>query len=78
MKKQENAVYAFHLDGELLVGNVWKKYSSKYGDNGLYGWKPPKRVYFTLGYARAGRSHLPHQIRNKTKIVKYLPAEEME
>ncbi len=71
---QVNEVYALHLDGELLEGNVWKKYSKKYGTNGLYGWKPPKRIYYKLGHAKNGLSHLPAEIRSKVEIVRYIPA----
>ena len=74
-KEQPNEVWALHLNGKILTGNVWKEYSSKYGDNGLQGWKPPKRLYFTRGHASAGRSHLPQQIKDKVKIVRYLPEE---
>ena len=72
-KSKSNEVWALHLDGKLLDWNVWKEYSTKYGDNGLYGWKPPKRLYYTRGHASAGRSHLPEQIRDKVEIVRYLP-----
>ena len=61
-------VYALHLDGEIINTNIWEKYSSKYG---VYGWKPPKRLYFKPGHAKTGRSHLPHQIRDKVEIAVY-------
>ncbi len=74
LKQPQNELYALHLDGELLEGNVWKKFSTKYGTNGLYGWKPPKRIYYKLHHAKNGLSHLPIEIRNKVEIVKYIPA----
>lgn len=74
----KNEIYAIHLDGQLLQLDVWKQYSSKYGEYGsqLQGWKPPKRFYYKLHHAKNGVRHLPPQIRDKVKIVRYIPADE--
>lgn len=71
---QTNELYALHLDGKLLEGNIWKEYSSKYGLNGLHGWRPPKRIYYKLYHAKNAIRHLPQEIRNRVEIVRYVPS----
>jgi hypothetical protein len=73
--KEPNTLYALHFKDELIEPNIWKKYSDKYGSQGLYGWKPPKKVYYTLGHAKAAMKHLPKQIINEVQIIKYKPFE---
>jgi hypothetical protein len=74
----KNELFALHWNGELLQPDVWKKYSDRYGNNWLYGWRPPKKIYYTKGMAKSGRSHLPEAIRDEVKIVRYEPVEEVE
>lgn len=76
--KEENILYALHLNGKLLDTKVWKEYSKSYGTNELYGWRPPKRIYYKISHARNGIKHLPKQIQNKVKIVIYKPEREKE
>lgn len=70
-----NELFALHYEGELLGPDVWKKYSSKYGGNSLYGWRPPKKVYYKYGHAKNGLRHLPKEIQEDVKIVRYVPEE---
>ncbi len=68
-----NELFALHLNGELLDPKIWKKYSQNYGTNELYGWRPPKRIYYTRGYAKSGIRNLPKQIQADIEIVRYIP-----
>jgi len=78
-EKENNILYALHLDGKLLSAKIWEEYSKNWGyADGLYGWRPPKRIYYKLGHAKNGIRHLPKQIQNKVKIVIYKPVEEIE
>lgn len=72
-----NEVWAIHLDGELLKADCWHKYSKKYGINGknLYGWRPPKKIYYEQRHAKIAVAHLPDEIKNKVEVVKYVPAQ---
>jgi hypothetical protein len=69
---EEGAIlYVITLDGKPLEPDVWRKYSKTYGTQGatgLYGWRPPKKVYYTLGRARCGLHHVPRAIRSKCRI----------
>lgn len=71
-------VFAILLDGEVVSQKVIKKHFPSYGQNELYGWRPPKRVYYKLGHARAGLKHLPEQIQKKVKIHKFVDAGPIE
>jgi hypothetical protein len=68
-----NKIFVLHLDGKIITPNIWKKFSNNYGNNSLYGWRPSKKMYMTLGHAKAAISHLPEQIRDKVEIVEYTP-----
>lgn len=71
MKTQENNIlYALHWRNKLL--GTFKWLNSNPGMN-LQGWRPPKKVYFTLGMARSGATHLPREIIDEIEIVEYLP-----
>lgn len=72
-----NEVFALHLDGELLHPNIWDKYTEQYGNNSLYGWRPPKKLYYKIGHAKTAIKHLPEQIRDRVTIVRYTPENEM-
>lgn len=77
MKKEENILYAIHYQGKLIkdVKSLWKQYTEKYGDikDSIQGWKAPKKVYFSLGRAKAGLTHLPKQIIKDCEIIAYFP-----
>lgn len=73
MKDVKNEVFAIHWKGQLLHPNIWKEFSDKYGTNGLYGWRPPKKLYYKIGHAKCALSHLPEMVRNDCKIVRYVP-----
>ena len=78
MAKKENQDELFAIvfteTGELLSPSSFKKYWPKYGENGLYGWRPPKKIYFTLGQARAGFSHIPDALKEKVSIRRFVGA----
>lgn len=48
------------------------------GPSWLQGWRPPKKVYFKLGLARAGAAHLPVESLDDVEIVKYQPVQVVE
>lgn len=69
----KNELFVLHLNGERLDPKIWKKYSKNYGNNQLYGWRPPKKVYYTIGHARNGIRYLPKEIQPDIQIVRYVP-----
>lgn len=48
---------------ELLSPASFKEHWQGYGNNQLHGWRPPKKVYYTLGNAKSGFAHIPDQIK---------------
>lgn len=63
----------FKSDKKLVTPSELKKRWPKYGTNGLYGWRPPKRVYDTLGKAKAGFAHLPEDLKPELCIHPFGP-----
>jgi len=57
--------------GEILTPDSFKLYWKNYGKSELYGWRFPKKIYYTLGHARSGFSHIPAQIKDKVGIAKF-------
>ena len=76
-KTLPNELFALHLDGQMLHPAVWANYSERYGKVGewIQGWRPPKKVYHSIGHARVGIGQLPAELRGKVEIVRYTPAE---
>ena len=70
MAKEYRELYVLMLNGAILNPASFKDYWKDYGvnDNGLYGWRPPKKIYYTLGAAKNGLRFVPHQIRDKVEI----------
>jgi hypothetical protein len=54
--------------GEILSPDSFKQYWPNYGNS---GWRAPKKVYFTLGTAKAGFSHIPQEIKPLISIAKF-------
>jgi len=59
----ENKIFVIHHKGEMIG-------ASKAQCN-LPGWRPAKKVYFTLGAARSGARYLPKEILDDCEIVEY-------
>ncbi len=70
MSKQYTKLYVLMLDGVILTPDSFQEYWKNYGTTGssLYGWRPPKKIYYTLGHARNGLRFVPEQIRDKVQI----------
>lgn len=73
-KTQKNTIYAIHYKGQLLGSFKWGSGASSY----LQGWRPPKKVYWKLGLARSGATHLPEDILDDCEIVEYSPVKTVE
>jgi hypothetical protein len=65
----------FKDSGEILTPDSYKKYWKNYGRNDLTGWHPPKKIYYTLGTAKAGFGHIPEQIKPLVEISKFVRSE---
>lgn len=55
---------------EILTPKSFKKYWPNYGGSYLQGWRPPKKIYYSLGFARSGFSHIPNELKDKLAIAK--------
>lgn len=64
-----NVLYALHYKGKLLGTFKWEGGNTSV----LYGWRPPKKIYFKIGQANCGVSHLPQEIIDDIEIVMYGP-----
>lgn len=73
-KTHSNTIYAIHYKGQLLGSFKWGNGASDY----LYGWRPPKKVYWKLGLARSGATHLPEDILDDCEIMEYAPVKTVE
>lgn len=73
-------IYAivFKETNEIVTPDSFCEYWERYGLNNLQGWGPPKKLYYTLGRARSGFSHMPSQIKDKTAIAKFVFGEIVE
>jgi hypothetical protein len=65
---------------EVLTPESFKAYWPNYGSSGsgLQGWRPPKKIYYTLGTARSGFSHIPEKLKPKLAIAKFAFTEIVE
>jgi hypothetical protein len=54
---------------EILTPDSFKKYWKNYGSNQLHGWRPAKKIYYTLGTAKAGFNHIPESIKPQVSIA---------
>ena len=73
-KTHPNTIFAIHYKGQLLGSFKWGSGASSY----LQGWRPPKKVYWKLGLARSGATHLPEDILDDCEIVEYAPVKTVE
>jgi len=74
-KTHPNIIYAIHYKGQLLGSFKWEGGGVS---SSLHGWRPPKKVYWKLGLARSGATHLPENILDDCEIVEYAPVETVE
>lgn len=68
-KTHHNTLYAIHYKGQLLGSFKWEGGAYAY----LQGWRPPKKIYWKLGLAKSGATHLPEDILDDCEIVEYAP-----
>ena len=71
-------LYVLMLDGHILTPDSFKEYWKSYGHSQLYGWRPPKKIYYTLGHAKNGLRHVPIQIRDKVEIHVFKSSEKID
>jgi hypothetical protein len=65
-------IFVLMLDGQILTPAVFKEYWKNYGNaDGLYGWRPPKKMYYTLGAAKCGLHYVPEQVRDQVEIHRF-------
>jgi len=67
-------LFVLVLNGNILTPDSFREYWKNYGNADLYGWRPPKKIYYTIGHAKAGRRFVPREIRNKVEIHKFVSA----
>ena len=71
-------VITFKETKEMVTPDSIKKYWKNYGSargSGLYGWRPAKRVYYSLGQAKVGFSYIPDQLKPQCEISMYAYSE---
>lgn len=72
MKKRKiyTQLYVMMLEGAILTPDKIMEFSEHYGEVGsaLAGWRPPKKIYYTIGTCRAAKRYLPAEIREKVEI----------
>ena len=56
-------LFAIHFEGKPLHFIKGKRYD----------WTPPKKIYYTMGAAKAGLKYVPSLIRENCTIVRYIP-----
>ena len=54
---------------EIVTPKSFKQYWPNYGSNDLYGWRPAKKMYETLGQARRGFSFIPNLLKGDLDIA---------
>lgn len=75
-----NSIYAivFKESKQILTPDSFKEYWKNYGGNNLYGWRAPKKLYFTIGRAKSGFAHIPEELKSKVEIARFDFAEAVE
>jgi hypothetical protein len=72
---KELYVLVFKESGDILTPDSFKKYWPSYGSNWLSGWRPAKKVYYTLGKAKQGFNFTPDAIQDSLAIAKFAQVE---
>lgn len=69
MKKDEPKLYTelfvLMVDGYILTTELIQQYNSRYGSS---NYKVAKKLYYTLGQAKAYLHYLPKEIKDKVEI----------
>lgn len=75
-----NSIYAivFKDTKQILTPDSFKEYWKNYGGNNLYGWRAPKKLYFTIGRAKSGFAHIPEALKLEVEIARFDFAETVE
>lgn len=67
-------LYALVLEnGEQLTPAAVREHYPNYGHSGLYGWRAPKKVYYTLGHLHGAYTQLPDKIKKIVKMQVFEP-----
>ena len=76
---KELYVLVFKETGIILTPDSFHEYWKNYGSSGgnLYGWRPPKKIYYTLGMAKRGFSYIPDDLKPKITISKFIRGEDV-
>ncbi len=62
-------LYVMMIGDEILTPQSIKKYCPGYGTyHGHYGWKPPKKVYYTAGHARSAYTRMPDKLKEVVTV----------
>lgn len=70
--QKDNYLYAITFkDGTILSPESFKVYWPNYGNNSLYGWRKPKKIYTELKQAKTGFSHIPKELKLLVQISKF-------
>lgn len=66
-------LYAINFidSGEVLTTESFMKYWPNYSSNSLRGWRPPKKIYYTLGRAKGGFAYIPEQLKPFLEISEF-------
>lgn len=67
-------VIVWKESGEILDPKSFKKYWPNYGSkrpHRSYGWRPTKKVYYTLGTAKSGFKYIPKEIKKELAIAEF-------
>ena len=72
-------VLTFKDTNEILTPASFKAHWPNYGSIGsnLQGWRPPKKIYYTLGTAKSGFSHIPDKIKPYIAISEFVWAKDV-
>ena len=66
-------IFVFYYKDQPLCETVFTGPDAVCPD--LYGWIPPRKVYYEATSAKLALTKLPKEIRKECRIVKYIPAE---
>jgi len=70
-------VIVFNKTGEILTPEAFQQFWKNYGGNGLAGWRPPKKIYYTLSKAKNGFRYIPEEIKPHVSIAEFSISEKV-
>lgn len=73
-------VIVFKDTKEILTPDSFAKFWKNYGSTGsiLQGWRPPKKIYYSIGQAKSGFAFIPEELKQLTEIARFDYAETIE